>query len=119
MRNRQRMAFSHALPLVLAEDDHIGVASSFVDAFDYVADGFEPTCVSQPLCPSSSKMVAAAPASEANFEEASAATSATRLGLYKGGTSAGGVTCRPLSRALPDRGSQVRNRPAGGGRVRH
>jgi hypothetical protein len=64
-------------------------------------------------------MVAAAPASEANFEEASAATSATRLGLYKGGTSAGGVTCRPLSRALPDRGSQVRNRPAGGGRVRH
>src|SRR5450830_1195675 len=48
---------------------------------------------------SSLNTAAAACASQVNFEERLAATFSTRLGLYRGGTSADGLTCIPLSRA--------------------
>jgi hypothetical protein len=44
------------------------------------------------------KIVLAARASEVKFEERALATSVRRLGLYRGGTSGGGVTCAPPSR---------------------
>ena len=37
--DRQWMAFRRALPLVLAKDDKIGVASFVADTLDYVAGG--------------------------------------------------------------------------------
>jgi hypothetical protein len=49
------------------------------------------------------KIVLAARASEVKLEEMALATSVRRLGLYRGGTSGGGVTCSPVSRAGPRR----------------
>jgi hypothetical protein len=41
------MAFSGALPFVLAKDDKISVTSVVADALDDVACGFDPACTGQ------------------------------------------------------------------------
>lgn len=97
MTDRQRMALRRASCLVLAEDNQIDVASPFADAPNDVAGRFRPTCVNQALYSLFAEDVAAAPASKANLAETSAVTSGTRLGLYGGGTSAGGVSAARLA----------------------
>jgi hypothetical protein len=45
MSNRQRVAFERVLPLVLAENDHIGVTRAGADAVNDIAGGLEPSGV--------------------------------------------------------------------------
>src|SRR5664280_2785273 len=99
--DRQRMAFSRALSLMPWTASPAASNQHAVAKFRVA---------------SSLKIVAASRASKANSEEIPTATSTTRLGLYRGGKFAGGVTCSPVSRA-PMRAARAtakctRRRPA-------
>ena len=113
----QRMDFRRTLPLVLTKDDDVGISSWSVMPSTTSPSASNQHTSARCRAAASLKIAAASRASRASFEEMSAAVSATRPGLYCGGTSTGGITCspttRPPVRAARSNAYLTRRRPAG------